>query len=522
MNPSQSMPNVYDWGYKAGGFLAHVASIDAAELLERVSRFPGLYKEWWLNLVASDPIHVLVETTLLLFILYFMVSRSQESWKTAERDKLTAKEEKELLMDWKMHGRQPLAPPVSPNHPSLVVHQINGRQMKIEHTNTSTGTTNKDKNDPSIQTVLNFATLDFLGRSAIDPTTGMSPLQPAARKALDQYGCGSCGPRGFYGTVDVHLDLEQQYSDFLGTDQSILYSDGASTCSSTVAAFCKRGDLVVIDEAIYEPLRTGVSLSRANVKIFAHNDMDDLRKVLEQVQQNDKKLNRKSNVQRRFIVVEGLYKNTGQIVPLDELVQLKHQFRYRLILDESHSFGVLGKTGRGVTELYGQEFQRDVEITTISLENAMGSVGGITTGSEEVVDHQRLSGSGYCFSASSPPFTATAAIASLEMLQTQPETLATLHANRHYLGTQLKQLCRDEMEDVLVVTSDERSPLVLLQVAPMRPFCTKSWRKPCTAVSPWSPRRRRNRPFASVSRRRIPMRIWIKPWPCSAKPLMPS
>ena len=264
--------------------------------------------------------------------------------------------------------------------------------------------------------------------------------------------------------MDVHLQLEQQFAEFCGTDDAILYSDGASTCSSTVAAFAKRGDLLVVDEAICEPWMTGVTLSRANVKWFKHNDMEDLHRVLEQVRASDKKFGRKTNVQRRFIVVEGLYKNTGSIVPLDKVVELKHEYSFRLMLDESNSFGVIGATGRGVTELYGKKLMHDVEITTISLENAIGSIGGMTVGTEEVVDHQRLSGSGYCFSASSPPFAATAAMKSLELLRTQPATLKQLHMNLEYLNHKLDDLCK-QMEDVLVVTSDERSPMVMLRVA---------------------------------------------------------
>ncbi|ACI65667.1 predicted protein [Phaeodactylum tricornutum CCAP 1055/1] len=314
------------------------------------------------------------------------------------------------------------------------------------------------------RTVLNFATFDFLGMSAALSSNTHNPVKQAAQEALDKYGCGSCGPRGFYGTVDVHLHLEKAFADFTGTADSILYSDGASTCSSTVAAFCKRGDLIVADRGIYEPLLTGVSLSRAHVKWFRHNDMQDLRRVLEQVRETDQQLKRPQNAQRRFLVVEGLYKNTGTIVPLDELVALKHEFSYRLILDESFSFGVLGKTGRGVTEHFGKKLMHDAEIVTIGLENSIGSVGGVTVGTEEVVDHQRLSGSGYCFSASSPPFSAAAAMQALEQMKKDPDLLQRLHDNRTYMYEKLKAFCT-KLEDLLFVTSDERSPIIMLQVA---------------------------------------------------------
>jgi len=405
--------------------------------------------------MKNEPIHVLVESTLGLAIIYVLLSRNRKKNYQAKRDRLSPSEEAEILAEWK-ESRDPLAPLDSQARPSPIVHAMNGRTMSIQ----------TDPKKVSLRTVLNFATFDFLGRSTGEDSA-KNPVKRAAQGALDKYGCGSCGPRGFYGTIDVHLDLEKAFAKFLGTDASVLYSDGASTCSSSVAAFCTRPDLLVVDEAIYEPLITGVTLSRANVKVFAHNDMKDLRRVLEQVRAADKKKGIRSDAQRKFLVVEGLYRNTGSVVPLDEVVKLKEEFGYRIILDESHSFGVLGNTGRGVTELFGLKPMKDIEITTISLENAIGSIGGITAGSDEVVDHQRLSGSGYVFSASSPPFTATAAIKSLELLENQPESVSKLSRNVQYLQKKLHSLCQNEMEEVLTVSCDTKSPLILLRIAPM-------------------------------------------------------
>jgi serine palmitoyltransferase len=163
-------------------------------------------------------------------------------------------------------------------------------------------------------------------------------------------------------------------------------------------------------------------------------------------------------------------------VPLDALVRLKHEFSYRLILDESLSFGTLGRTGRGVTELFSEKtgspirYMHDIEIVTISLENALGSIGGITAGNHEIVDHQRLSGSGYCFSASTPPMAATAAMAALDLLAHQDQSNdrslpQRLQVNRRYLVDQLREFCTARLDDVLVLSSDEESPLILLQLA---------------------------------------------------------
>ena len=623
MTAQQIFPSVYSFGYHAGQAVHFIMDVLSSyqssssnrdgsttmttppslqTLSDALWHFPAMYATWWINLVKRDPIHVAVETTLLLSIVYILwLSSARPKERNNQEEKLTVAEENELLNEWKQELRTPLTPllvseeeeedyyyyqPTSNASTNTWNATTSGTVTTISASTTATATTAMDptttatsttttimdpttaylegaeeiivhkyqgkymtiqigrQNQGDLRQVLNMATFDFLGISTSNApslhngnnnnnnkaatnntnnnkaatnntsskdmtpesssnntkgkdkkgstsngseTTAASPssassvssssetlpplpstdtVKEAALASLDRYGCGSCGPRGFYGTIDTHLQLESAFSEYCGTEQAILYSDGASTCSSTIAAFAKRGDLLVVDEGVYEPLMTGVTLSRAHVKWFKHNDMDDLRKVLESIRQKDKQLGRKPNAQRRFIVVEGLYKNTGTIVPLEELVKLKHEFCYRLILDESFSFGSLGKTGRGVVELYQKRLMHDAEIVTVGLENSLGSIGGLTIGTDEVVDHQRLSGSGYCFSASVPPFTASAAMASLQLLKDHSEQfIARLDDNRRYMYERLKSLCSNDLQGILVVTSDERSPIVVVQVA---------------------------------------------------------
>lgn len=525
-------PAVHELGFKAGRACYNVYTTQSGvptlvELLQLVHDFPALYKAWWLNLVENDPLHVAVETTLLISIVYMILSRNTEGYKNhrdgKESDRLTVQEQEELLWEWKHHLRAPLAPPSSSsmmdnatnnNYSNskyanddlqIVVQKQDGKWLTIT-TNDSrltpsvakeettdkaasssvsggggilgsgkkrlggskTGKKNKsvqlvasaaassaNDDEPTQLKVLNFCNFDFLGLQTSDV------IRDASTAALNKYGCGSCGPRGFYGTIDTHLQLEEAIATFTHTDNAIMYSDGASTCSSTVAAFAKRGDVLVVDEGVYEPLTTGVTLSRANVHWFKHNDMEDLERVLKDLQAHDRRLGRKPNAQRRFIVVEGLYKNIGSIAPLDQIVELKHKYHYRLMLDESFSFGTLGETGRGALEEYGKRPMHDAEIMTIALENSLGSIGGVTVGNEEVVDHQRLSGAGYCFSASAPPFTASAAMASLRLMEDRPDLVQQLQSNVRYMYQQLDEQL---MTPKLVVTSDRRSPIVVLQL----------------------------------------------------------
>jgi len=167
--------------------------------------------------------------------------------------------------------------------------------------------------------------------------------------------------------------------------------------------------------------------------------MEDLRNILESIASDDIKLKRDSTQQRRFIIAEGIYRNTGNICDLSQIVKLKNQFCYRLFLDETVSFGTLGATGRGLTEHTGLDIN-SVDILNFTMEAALGSVGGVCVGNREVIDHQRLSGAGYCFSASAPPFLSTVAIESLKLIESEPSRISKLRENIIIFRDNLKSL----------------------------------------------------------------------------------
>ena len=205
----------------------------------------------------------------------------------------------------------------------------------------------------------------------------------------------------------MHLELEDKLALYMGTEEAMIFSYDVATPASTIPAFAKRGDLLVVDEGVNYALQAGVTLSRSEVRYFKHNDLDDLRRVLEEVAAEDAAARRTTPLNRRFIVVEGLYANYGDLAPLADICALKRQFCYRLLVDESMSFGSLpGGAGRGAAEHAGVP-AGEVEIITASLGNTLGSVGGFCAGSKQVISHQRLNASGYCFSASLPPYLAT-------------------------------------------------------------------------------------------------------------------
>jgi serine palmitoyltransferase len=185
----------------------------------------------------------------------------------------------------------------------------------------------------------------------------------------------------------------------------------------------------LVDEGCSEPIRTGVNLSRSTVHYYKHNDMKDLANLLETVAKDDKKYKRDATQQRRFIVTEGLFHLTGDLCHLPELLKLRNKYCYRIILDETLSFGTIGATGRGVTEHYGVDVA-NVDIITVAMDTTLAGIGGGCVGTREVVDHQRLSGSGYCFSASAPPFLFAASLEALNNLDEHGrDLLVKLKAN---------------------------------------------------------------------------------------------
>ncbi|XP_035996576.1 serine palmitoyltransferase 1 isoform X4 [Fundulus heteroclitus] len=311
--------------------------------------------------------HLILEGILILWIIRLLFSKT---YKLHDTYKLTEREKEDLIEEW-----QPdlLVPPVSKDHPSLKYDVVSGPPS---HKIIVNG-----------KECINFASFNFLG------LLDNERVKEKALMSLKKYGVGTCGPRGFYGTFDVHLELESRLAKFMKTEEAIIYSYGFATIASAIPAYSKRGDIIFVDEAACFAIQKGLQASRSFIKYFKHNDMEDLERLLKEQELEDQKNPRKARVTRKFIVVEGMYINTADICPLPELVKLKYRYKVRLFLEESMSFGVLGEHGKGVTEHFGVN---------------------------------RLSGQGYCFSASLPPMLAAAAIEALNIMEEDPRIFTVL------------------------------------------------------------------------------------------------
>ena len=298
-------------------------------------------------------------------------------------------------------------------------------------------------------------------------------MKEKAIQVLRTYGVGPCSPPGFYGTQDVHIKTEADIAAHLGTPACIVYAQAFSTISSVISAFSKRGDIIVADRAVNYAIRKGIQISRSTIRWYEHNDMQDLQRVLEKVviEQAKKPLT------RRFIITEGLFENVGDMTDLPKIVrlfniravflliwvwqiELGHQYKFRIILDETWSFGVLGKTGRGITEHQNVD-AGEVDMIVGSLAGPLCAGGGFCAGSDAIVEHQRISASAYTFSAALPAMLATTASEVLSMLQTSPDMLAAVRENIKTMWAQL-----DPRSDWINCTSSAENPIMILTLKP--------------------------------------------------------
>lgn len=230
----------------------------------------------------------------------------------------------------------------------------------------------------------------------------------------------------------------------MNVEEAVLYSFGFATIASSIPAYAKRGDVIFADEAVHFAIQKGLTASRSTIRYFKHNDPEDLQCLLEKQRNEEQRNPKKAKVTRKFLVVEGLYLKTGQICKLPEILKLKNEYKVRIFVDESYSFGVLGPNGKGVWEHFNVD---PLEIDNIcgSLENSIAAYGGFSAGTSFIVDHQRLSGLGYCFSASLPPLQAACALHAIDKLE-----------KANHLVSQLQTICR--------LTHDLLSSVALCQV----------------------------------------------------------
>jgi len=274
----------------------------------------------------------------------------------------------------------------------------------------------------------------------------------AGRTAMLKWGTSTTGARISNGSRAYHLELEEKLAQFLGREACHVHAAGYLSCLSSVAAFAQKGDVILADKNIHSCLWDGIRLSMANVERFLHNNPVDLREVIATV---DPKV-------AKMLVLEGVYSMEGHIAKLPEIAEIAEHHNCFTVLDDAHGFGVLGRQGRGTVDHFG--LNDKVDIVCGSLSKSLGSTGGFIAASRALIEYLRTNSKQTIFSAALSPSQAAVALASLEIMQTEPQHLERLWKNTKRYRDMLHSLGLDTWESEtpavpIILGSKERAYL---------------------------------------------------------------
>ncbi len=273
------------------------------------------------------------------------------------------------------------------------------------------------------QKVLNFCANNYLGLSS-HPV-----IIKAAHESLDSHGFGMSSVRFICGTQDIHKELEKRIARFFGTEDTILYAACFDANGGVFEPLLTEEDAIISDSLNHASIIDGVRLCKAVRYRYANADMTDLETQLKEAQKH----------RFRLIVTDAVFSMDGNVAPMDKICQLAEKYDALVMIDECHSAGVVGETGRGVTELYN--VRGKVDIITGTLGKALGGgIGGFTTGHKEIVQMLRQRSRPYLFSNSIPPSVAGAGIAAFDLLEKSTEQHDKLTGNTRYFMSEMQKL----------------------------------------------------------------------------------
>lgn len=250
----------------------------------------------------------------------------------------------------------------------------------------------------------------------------------ATIKAIQEYGTGACSSRVLTGTTTLHNRLEKKLAQFKGTEDTIVFSTGFMTMMGTIAALVKEGDMIFSDELNHASIIEGCRLSKAEVKIYQHNNMTNLEEELATVDPSRNKL----------IVTDGVFSMKGTLANLPQIKQVADKYGAKVMVDDAHGSGVLGDKGHGILEYYNMEGQIDLICGTFS--KTFATIGGFTGATAQIIAFLKLNSRAFIFTASPPPAIAATVIAGLEVLEEEPQLLQQLHHNANFMKKGLMEL----------------------------------------------------------------------------------
>ncbi|MBO4593578.1 MAG: aminotransferase class I/II-fold pyridoxal phosphate-dependent enzyme [Bacteroidaceae bacterium] len=284
----------------------------------------------------------------------------------------------------------------------------------------------------------------MFGSNAYTGLPGDNRVVAAAAEALQKYGTGCAGSRFLNGTLDLHVQLEKEIADFIGKDESLVFSTGFTVNSGVIACLTGRNDYIIRDDRDHASIVDGCRLSMSQNLKYRHNDMEDLEKQLQKCEPEAVKL----------IVVDGVFSMEGDLAKLPEIIRLKKKYNATVMVDEAHGIGVFGRNGRGVCDHFGLTKEVDLIMGTFS--KSLASVGGFIAADSSLINWIRHNCRTYIFSASNTPAATAAARMSLRILLQEPQIIERLWAVTNYA---LKRFREEGFE-----IGDTESPIIPLYV----------------------------------------------------------
>lgn len=271
--------------------------------------------------------------------------------------------------------------------------------------------------------VINLSSNNYLG------LTTHPKLRERALEATRNLGVGSGAVRTIAGTMSIHMELEEKIARFKKVDASVVFQSGFTANAGTVAAILGREDVIVSDALNHASIIDGCRLSRAEIKVFAHKDVEACEKVLKEI------AGRKCH---KLLITDGVFSMEGDIAPLPQLVELAEKYGCIMMIDDAHSSGVLGRNGRGTVDHFSLHGRVDIQVGTLS--KAIGALGGYVCASRDVIDFLYHRARPFLFSTSHPPAVAATCLAAFEVLENEPQLIERLWANTKFFKDGLKKL----------------------------------------------------------------------------------
>lgn len=258
-----------------------------------------------------------------------------------------------------------------------------------------------------------YASYSYLG------LVGHPRINAAAKDAIDRFGTGTHGVRSLAGSLTIHRDLEEKIAEFKGADDAITFSSGYVTNLSVISTMVGRGDYVISDKLNHASIVDGCLMSGAKFLRFRHNDMESLEQRLQQAASDGEAA--------KLVIADSVFSMDGDIIDFPKVVGLCRKYNAWLMIDEAHSLGVLGKTGRGIEEHFGMPGTIDIKMGTLS--KTIPSIGGYVAGQRDLIQYLRHASRAYIFSAALPPAQAAAAKTAFDVLIDEPWRVEKLNAN---------------------------------------------------------------------------------------------